>query len=183
MLARCFEAIIDFCIRHAPLIIIVTAILGFGSAVYVERHFAVSNVNKLVSPNLPWGKRDAAYAAAFPQQASSIFAVVTAPTSEFANTAAAALADQAYAAKAPIRAAHISPANRCISRRRTLGADEHIEPSGATVANGVERSLAPQTLARPVAGARRPTDWTVYLDQIAQPLEHHCGPDRACSGR
>jgi hypothetical protein len=35
--------------------------LGLGSASYVERHFGVnSNFDKLLSPNLPWAKRDAA---------------------------------------------------------------------------------------------------------------------------
>jgi len=93
MLARCFGAIVDFCIRHAPVIIAITVILGLGSAVYVERHFGVnSNFDKLLSPNLPWVKRDAAYKAAFPQQATSILAVVAAPTPEFAGAAAAALA-------------------------------------------------------------------------------------------
>jgi len=98
MLARCFGAIVDFCIRHAPVIIAITVILGLGSAVYVERHFGVnSNFDKLLSPNLPWVKRDAAYKAAFPQQATSILAVVTAPTPEFAGVAAAALRALYYA--------------------------------------------------------------------------------------
>jgi hypothetical protein len=43
MLASYFAAIVDFCIRRAPLIIAVTAILGLGSAAYVERHFAVNS--------------------------------------------------------------------------------------------------------------------------------------------
>jgi uncharacterized protein len=93
MLAGYFVAIVDFCIRRGPLIIVMATILGLGSAAYVERHFTVnSNVHKLLSPNLPWVKRDAAYMAAFPQQATSIVAVVTAPTPEFAGAAAAALA-------------------------------------------------------------------------------------------
>ena len=85
MLASYFAAIVDFCIRRGPLIIVMATILGLGSAAYVERHFTVnSNVHKLLSPNLPWVKRDAEYMAAFPQQATSILAVVTAPTPEFA---------------------------------------------------------------------------------------------------
>jgi hypothetical protein len=93
MLAGYFVAIVDFCIRRGPLIIVMATILGLGSAAYVERHFTVnSNVHKLLSPSLPWVKRDAAYMAAFPQQATSIVAVVTAPTPEFAGAAAAALA-------------------------------------------------------------------------------------------
>jgi hypothetical protein len=42
MLANYFATIVDFCIRRAPLIIVVAVILGLGSAVYVERHFAVT---------------------------------------------------------------------------------------------------------------------------------------------
>jgi hypothetical protein len=74
MLARCFGAIVDFCIRHAPVIIAITAILGLGSAVYVERHFGVnSNFDRLLSPNLPWAKRDAAYKATTSWQRSASF--------------------------------------------------------------------------------------------------------------
>jgi len=103
MLASYFAAIVDFCIRRALLIIGITAILGLSSAAYVERHFAVnSNFNKLLSPNLPWAKRDAAYKAAFPQQATSILAVVTAPYSGIRRRRRGGARRQAYPPKKPV---------------------------------------------------------------------------------
>ncbi len=88
-------AIVDFCIRHAWFVVLASAVILAGSSVYVARHFAVNtNVANLLSPNLPWRKRELAYQAAFPGQASSILAVVSAPTPEFAGAAAAALIKQ-----------------------------------------------------------------------------------------
>jgi hypothetical protein len=90
-----FARIADFCIRHAWLIIIATVLLGAGTADYVARHFAINtDTGNLLSPHLPWRKRDLAYQTAFQQQAESILAVVTAPTPEFASAAAKALTDR-----------------------------------------------------------------------------------------
>jgi hopanoid biosynthesis associated RND transporter like protein HpnN len=95
MLQFYFGSLVDFCIRRAWLVLVVAGVLGAGSAAYVARHFAVNtNVGDLLSAKLPWHQRDAAYVAAFPQQATSILAVVSAPTPEFAGAAAAALADR-----------------------------------------------------------------------------------------
>jgi uncharacterized protein len=121
MLAGYFVAIVDFCIRRAPLIIATAAILGLGSAAYVERHFAVnSNVHKLLSANLPWVKRDAAYMAAFPQQANSILAVVTAPTPEFAGVAAATLAAELTPQKSKFHAVSANQSSPYFARESLL---------------------------------------------------------------
>ena len=90
-----FAAIIDFCLRRAWLVVLASALILFGSTVYVARHFAINtNVSNLLSPNLPWRQRDVAYQAAFPQQSASILAVVSAPTPEFAGAAAASLVER-----------------------------------------------------------------------------------------
>ncbi|MFY9836067.1 MAG: MMPL family transporter, partial [Xanthobacteraceae bacterium] len=121
MLAGYFVAIVGFCIRRAPLIVAMAAILGLGSAAYVERHFAVnSNVHKLLSANLPWVKRDAAYMAAFPQQADSILAVVTAPTPEFAGVAAAALAAKLTPQKSKFHAVSANQSSPYFARESLL---------------------------------------------------------------
>jgi len=87
-----FAGIVDFCIRRAWLIILASVLVLVGSSVYVARHFAIdTDVSTLLSPNLPWRKRELAYQAAFPEQATSILAAVGAPTPEFAGAAAAAL--------------------------------------------------------------------------------------------
>jgi hypothetical protein len=90
-----FAAIVDFCVRCAWFVVLASIVILAGSSVYVARHFAVNtNVTNLLSPNLPWRKRELAYQAAFPEQTSSILAVVDAPTPEFAGAAAAALVKQ-----------------------------------------------------------------------------------------
>ncbi len=90
-----FAAIIDFCIRRAWLIVLISVLVLAGSAAYVAKHFAINtDINALLSPNLPWRTREVAYEKAFPEQATSILAVVSAPTAEFAGAAAAALASR-----------------------------------------------------------------------------------------
>jgi uncharacterized protein len=90
-----FAAIVDFCLRRAWLIVLASAIVLAGSTVYVARHFAINtNVSTLLSSKLSWRQRELSYEAAFPQQVTSIIAVVSAPTPEFADVAAAKLAGQ-----------------------------------------------------------------------------------------
>jgi hopanoid biosynthesis associated RND transporter like protein HpnN len=90
-----FAKIVEFCIRRPWLIVVASLLILAGSAVYVERHFAINtDVNTLLSPDLPWRQRQTAFDALFPGQATSILAVVTAPTPEFAGAAAAALTDK-----------------------------------------------------------------------------------------
>ena len=95
MLAAFFASITGFCVRYAWLVIVATVALGAGSAYYVARHFAIdTSISNLLSPNLPWRQHEMAYQAAFPQEATSILAVVSAPTPEFTGAAAKALADR-----------------------------------------------------------------------------------------
>jgi hopanoid biosynthesis associated RND transporter like protein HpnN len=80
---------------HPLKIIIAFIILTAASGVYVARHFAIdTDVNALISADLPWRQRELAYEAAFPQSTQGILAVVEAPTPELAGAAATALADQ-----------------------------------------------------------------------------------------
>jgi len=96
-----FAAIIDFCVRRAWVVVLASMVVLAGSSVYVARHFAINtNVSHLLSPNLPWRKRELAYQAAFPEQATNILAVVSAPTPEFAAGAAAALVQRLSPQKA-----------------------------------------------------------------------------------
>ena len=79
-----------------PLTIIVGfVILTFISGLYLVRHFSINtDVNALISADLPWRQRELAYKSAFPQSTQGILAVVDAPTPELAGAAATALADQ-----------------------------------------------------------------------------------------
>ena len=185
MLARCFGVIIDFCIRHAPAIIAITAILGLGSAVYVERHFAVnSNFNKLLSPNLPWVKHDAAFAEAFPQQVSSILAVVTAPTPEFASTAAAALASKLTPQKDQFHAVSADQSSPYFARESLLylsAQDLQARMSALSQATPLLRTLASDPSLRGLShalslalGGLQAGQFT--SDQMAQPLDAIAAP-------
>src|SRR4029077_12040085 len=93
MLATVVTGIVRLCTRF-PWPIIVLALLGaFGSAVYVARHFAINtDVNKLISPELDWRKREAEFEKAFRGHYGSTLVVVDAPTAEYASRAAADLA-------------------------------------------------------------------------------------------
>ena len=185
MLAGYFAAIVDFCIRRAPLIIAVAAILGLGSATYVERHFAInSNVHKLLSPNLPWVERNAAYMVAFPQQATSILAVVTAPTPEFAGIAAAALATKLAQQKSQFHAVSANQGSPYFARESLLylspedlqarmDALSQAAPLLRTLASDPSLRGLSQTLSLALGGlqARRFT-----LDQTTQPLDAIAAP-------
>jgi hopanoid biosynthesis associated RND transporter like protein HpnN len=95
MLHLNFASIVDFCLRRAWAIILASALILVVSSAYVARHFAVnSNISNLLSPDLPWRQRELAYQAAFPEQATSIIAVVSAPTPELAGAASGALVDR-----------------------------------------------------------------------------------------
>jgi hopanoid biosynthesis associated RND transporter like protein HpnN len=71
--------------------VIVGVLLAIGSAYYTAQNFSINtDINKLISPDLDWRKRDMAFDKAFDQE-RLIIAVVEAPTPEFANAAANAL--------------------------------------------------------------------------------------------
>src|SRR3974390_172228 len=81
------------CTRHAWLVIALSALVTRLCGVYVARHFAIdTDINKLLSKDLPWVQREHAFSQAFPQRQGNIFAVVDAPTAELATQASAALA-------------------------------------------------------------------------------------------
>jgi uncharacterized protein len=83
---------VDFCSRHALGVILLGVALGVVSAAYATRHFAITtDINQLISPDLPWRHREVAFAATFPRQ--DILAVVNAPTPELVQQATAKLVD------------------------------------------------------------------------------------------
>ncbi len=61
--------------------------MAVGSGVYASQHFAIkTDINDLISPDLPWAKRATQYMKAFPQ--FGIIVVIDAPTPELAEQAA-----------------------------------------------------------------------------------------------
>jgi uncharacterized protein len=85
-------AIVRTCTRFATLVVIVSLLLAVGASYYAARHFAINtDINKLISPDLDWRKRDNQFEHAFDRE-KLILAVVEAPTPELASAASSALA-------------------------------------------------------------------------------------------
>jgi hopanoid biosynthesis associated RND transporter like protein HpnN len=76
------------------------AALGVASGVYATKHFAINtDINTLISQDLPWRQREQAFERAFPQHLRSILVVVDAPTPELTSQATAALVERLTANK------------------------------------------------------------------------------------
>ncbi|WP_347337233.1 MMPL family transporter [Bradyrhizobium centrolobii] len=87
MLRSAIVRVTDFCTRHPWYVIALALALSAFSAGYTERHFAIkTDVNELISPDLPWAQRIKAFLKAFPQR--EILVVVDAPTPELVEQAA-----------------------------------------------------------------------------------------------
>src|SRR5262249_17657425 len=88
------------CTRRAWPVIALSALLTAGCGVYAARHCKTdTDINKLISADLPWRQQELAFAKAFPQRYGTIFAVIDAPTAEQASQASAALASKLAADK------------------------------------------------------------------------------------
>src|SRR5262249_11758522 len=87
MLKLTIVRIVDVCTRHPWCVILLAVALSAFSTVYVRRHFAIkTDVNELISPNLPWAQRVKDFLNAFPQR--EILVVVNSPTPELVEQAA-----------------------------------------------------------------------------------------------
>ncbi len=85
-------AIVQTCTRHVWPVIAVAVLLTLVSGVYTARNFSINtDVNKLISRDLPWRQRELAVDEAFPGRHRRVLAVIEAPTSELASQATAAL--------------------------------------------------------------------------------------------
>ena len=91
MLRSSITSVVDLCVRRAWWVIVVALALAAGAGDYAARHFAIhTDVNDLISPNLPWAQRALQYAKEFPQR--DILLVIDASTPENAEQAASRLA-------------------------------------------------------------------------------------------
>jgi hopanoid biosynthesis associated RND transporter like protein HpnN len=82
---------IDFCAQYAWPVIGVALLLTVASSWYAATHFSMTtDINQLISTNIPWRQREAAFEKAFPQY-ELIVAVIDAPTPELADEATQAL--------------------------------------------------------------------------------------------
>ena len=82
---------IDFCMHHAWPVIAVALVLTVASSWYAATHFSMTtDINKLISTDMPWRQREMAFERAFPQY-ELIVAVIEAPTPELVAEASDAL--------------------------------------------------------------------------------------------
>ena len=101
MLSLLIAHVVAFCTRRVWPVIVIAALLAGGCGYYAARHFVINaDVTKLISPDLPWRQREAAYQQAFTHGTQLIVAVVDAPTPELATAAAQALVDRLGSEKA-----------------------------------------------------------------------------------
>src|SRR5262245_65725459 len=90
MLGSIVTGIVKFCTRFPWPIIVLALVAAAGSVGYSVRPFAINtDINKLISHELDWRKREAEFEKAFPGHFSSTLGVVDAPTAEFAHAAGA----------------------------------------------------------------------------------------------
>ena len=85
--------LVGVCVAHAWMVVAACMALCLGMGYYVTRHFAMStDTDALLSRELPWRIRQAAFEAAFLQNTSDIVVVIDGQTPELSEAAAAALA-------------------------------------------------------------------------------------------
>ena len=62
MLTSLIVRIINFCTRHAWPVIVAGILLSIACGLYSAKHFAInSDINTLLSSELPWRKRELAF--------------------------------------------------------------------------------------------------------------------------
>jgi uncharacterized protein len=82
---------IEICAQFAWPVIAAAVLLTAASSWYAATHFSMTtDINQLISTNIPWRQREAAFEKAFPQY-ELIVAVIDAPTQELADEATGAL--------------------------------------------------------------------------------------------
>ena len=92
MLRQAIVTTVDYCTRYAAQTIGIAVLLGLVTGIYAARHFAIdTDVNKLISKELPWRQREVAFEKSFPPKEETILAIIDAPTSELATQATTAL--------------------------------------------------------------------------------------------
>jgi hopanoid biosynthesis associated RND transporter like protein HpnN len=92
MLKAKLAALSNICTRNAWVVIVIAQFLAVFSGIYAVRNFTIdTNVDQLISPDLPWRQRQLAFVDAFQGDREKVLAVVDASTSERASAASKAL--------------------------------------------------------------------------------------------
>jgi hopanoid biosynthesis associated RND transporter like protein HpnN len=95
MLKTKLVSIVNYCTQRAWLVIIAAVLLTFITSIYSIQNFSINtDVNRLISADLPWRQRELALDRTFSHRNESILTVVEAPTSELASQASVALSQK-----------------------------------------------------------------------------------------
>src|SRR5215472_14532110 len=93
MLRATIARIVDLSTHHRGPVIGAALLVAVFAAFYAATHFAIdTNIEHLLSTELPWRQHEIAYETAFPRRHELTLAVVQAPTPENAKRAAELLA-------------------------------------------------------------------------------------------
>ncbi|WP_092125122.1 MMPL family transporter [Bradyrhizobium erythrophlei] len=99
MLTNIVVSVVRTCTRFALPVVILSVLLSIGAGFYTARNFSINtDINKLISPDLDWRKRDNQFEEAFDRE-RLILAVVEAATPELTSSAAKALTAKLQADK------------------------------------------------------------------------------------
>ncbi|WP_453965373.1 hopanoid transporter HpnN [Bradyrhizobium elkanii] len=99
MLTNIVVSVVRTCTRFALPVVIFSVLLSIGAGFYTARNFSINtDINKLISPDLDWRKRDNQFEEAFDRE-RLILAVVEAATPELTSSAAKALTAKLQAEK------------------------------------------------------------------------------------
>ncbi len=91
MLTSAIVRLINFCVRHARIVVALFVLAGVLAGGYAARHFKItSDINALLSADLPWRQRETAFENNF-HRFQMLVAVVEAPTPELTQAATAEL--------------------------------------------------------------------------------------------
>src|ERR1700676_5069224 len=93
MLARSIARVVAASVRGAVVIILICVVGGVLLGTYAVTHLSVdTDTNDLISPDLPWRKREAEFDRAFPQNVDLLAVVIDGATPGQAEDAATYLA-------------------------------------------------------------------------------------------
>ena len=95
MVKAAIVTIIRFCTKYAYVTIAAAVLIAAAAGFYSWKHFSINtDVNTLISENLPWRQRELQFERSIPKRYDNILVVVDATTPELAALASSALANK-----------------------------------------------------------------------------------------
>jgi len=139
--------LVGLCVARAWIVVAAAAVLCAAMTHYVTRHFALTtDTRALLSPDLPWRIRQAAFDAAFPQDAANIVVVVDGQTPELSEMGAVSLARSLGAQTSLFRSVQLPDSGPFWAHNRLLFA----------ATEEVKTALAQLLKAQPFLGSMAP---------------------------